>query len=812
MIYLDDFKYALRLLAKKPGFTVLTTLVMAVGIGLSVYLFSFMSTMFFKDLPFVNGDTIVQFSAKRNGVREYGEISLHDYYEIRSNVKGLKEFGAFKNVTVNVSGRDGARRYSAKLAEPNIFQITRTKPILGREFTELENQSTSEHVVVIGYDVWQNQYAGHESVIDKIMRIDGESYRIIGVMPKSYSFPNDADLWMPLRQDAANIGRGEGHTINGLAHLDNTASLKEVNSQIDLVMQRLENRYPKTNKGLGAYAEFIPKTLVADGIAVVYAMQLVALLILTLASINVGNLLLARAIDRSKETAIRVALGAPRARLISQMLWESIIICTVGGIIGLLVLAWGLEVTQSVTASFVVGKPLFWWNFGIDAYALKMLIIFILGAIFITGFLPAWKNSGANFNAALRDGTRGALGKKSGRLNRFLVISEIFMSLAILIIAGVITIGTYKATFADVGANTENVLTARVLLNEVTYDTPEKKTVFIKGLQSRLEASPGIAKVMVATLLPGEHSSNKPTFAIEGKEYAEGGGTTYPRSNYISVVSGALEDLGVQLKDGRYFNQGDDESGKHTVIVTDSFVARNFKNENVLGRRIRLVEGEDKKEPEWLTIVGVVEHAVYGQANQEAGRTPTVFRPYAQAPQNYLTIAMKIKSDEVTATSTLRSALQSLDPDMPAFTVEPYQDSINRYNAPLRFISSIFLLFGIAAVVLAASGIYGVMSNTINQRTQEIGVKRALGAMEQRIIKEYLGKGLSQLLWGGTLGILVGSAMGFAMSTAMGVDHSDLLLIVITLATVVSGVVMMATYIPTLRVLKLEPCDALRHE
>lgn len=812
MIVMDDFKYAIRLLAKKPGFTVLTTMVMAVGIGLSVYLFSFMNTMIFKELPFTDGDTLIQFSAKRNGVREYGEISLHDYFEVRSNVKGLKEFGAFKNVTVNVSGRDGARRYSAKLAEPNIFQISRTKPVLGREFTEAENQETAERVVVIGYDVWQNQYAGDDDALNQIMRIDGESYRIIGVMPKGYSFPNDADLWMPLRQDANRVARGEGLTINGLAHLDKTASLKEINSQVDLVMKRLEERYPKTNKGLGAYAEFIPKTLVADGIAVVYAMQLVALLILALASINVGNLLLARAVERSKETAIRVALGAPRGRLISQMLWESIIICTVGGVIGLLVLAWGLEVTQSVTASFVVGKPLFWWTFGVDAYSIKMLIIFIVGAIFITGFLPAWKNSGADFNAALRDGTRGALGRKSGRLNRFLVISEIFMSLAILIIAGVITIGTYKATFSDVGANTQNVLTARILLNESSYDTPEKKSAFVRSLQSRIEASAGIEKAMIATLLPGEHSSVKPTFALEGREYAEEGDTTYPRANYISVVSDSLEALGVELKEGRYFNQGDDEFGKNTIIVTDSFVTRNFKNENAIGRRIRLVEADSQGEPEWLTIVGVVEHTVHGQANQDGGRMPTVFRPYSQAPQNYLTIAMKIKSDFVTAARDMRSALQSLDPDMPAFTVEPYQDSIDRYSAPLRFISSIFLMFGIAAALLAASGIYGVMSNTINQRTQEIGVKRALGAVDQRIIKEYLGKGMSQLLWGGIPGVLIGSAMGFAMSAAMGVDHSDLAIIVIALSGLIGGVVMMATYIPTLRVLQMEPCDALRHD
>ena len=409
----------------------------------------------------------------------------------------MSQFGAYNEQNVNIIGRDGARRYSASHTESNMFQITNTLPVLGRTFSVEEDQVGAENVVVVGFDIWKNQYGGDKDILDKIVQIDGESHRIIGVMPEGYYFPGTAEVWLPLRKDANKLSRDETENIRGLAHIDDGFSKQEINLQLSVIMQRIEQQYPKTNHRISAYIDSLPMSSVAGGITVVYSMQVVAILILVLASINVGNLLLSRAVERSKETAIRVALGAPRARLIGQMLWESIIICTLGGVIGLLMVAWGLEITQGITAGFFSGKMPFWWVFNVDAFTIKLFIAFVVSTILVTGLLPAWKNSGEDFNDALRDGTRGALSKKSGRLNKILVISEILISLIVLIGASVMVLSSYVRTHADIGVETDGILVADVALSDSRYDIASKKSQFINTLQSRLENSTGVRDVMI---------------------------------------------------------------------------------------------------------------------------------------------------------------------------------------------------------------------------------------------------------------------------------------------------------------------------
>lgn len=811
MNMIKDIQYALRLLAKKPGFTLLTTLVMAVGVGLSVFLFSMFNTMIFKDLPFKDSDRLVRFHVTQDGVEARDNIELHDYAEIKNALQGVELFSAYKELNVNAIGREGARRYRAVKTEPGVFQLTRTAPLLGREFSAQDNQPGAENVVVIGYEVWRTQFGGDENVIDQNLRVDGKLHKVIGVMPQGYCFPNNTDLWLPLRQSADNQQRGSGDKPSVMALLKKNVAQANINRELAVIMQRIETRYPQTNKGLSLYVNAFQRGAEGDGIQVIYSMQIAAVLILLLASINVGNLLYSRAIERNKETAIRVALGAPRARLISQMLWESAIICSLGGLIGLLVMAWGLEVTEVTVASFFTDKPAFWWDFGIDAYTLKIFFGFVLGTILATGLLPAWKNSGADFNAVLRDGTRGALGKKSGRLNRTLVISEIFLSMTVLIAAATMVVGAYRATFVDFGVKSDNLLTARTLLRDAQYKDPEKKIQFVNTLVTQLENTPGIGKVLIASMFPADWGWT-PSIALEGKDYTHMHDNAYPKVNYIMVTPSTLEKLGVELKAGRYLDTSDDGAGKTTVVVTDSFATAHFPGESALGKRLRVFDSGEQP-AQWLTIVGVVKHTLYGDANNESGKMPTVFRPYSQMPtKNDFSIAIEMKTDRANAIRALRNAVAALDPELPLFQIEDYVTKKKRNGAPIRFISTIFMIFGLAAVVLAGTGIYGVMSNTISQRTQEIGVKRALGAQDENIIRQFLWTGAKQLLWGGIPGVAAGCAMAFAMAHVIGIAADDLILIAILMVSIIAGVVIMATYVPTQRALQLEPSDALRYE
>ena len=809
----NDFKYATRLLLKTPIFTGMTVLIMAVGIGLSLFLFSFFHTTNDKPLPFPDSQSLVILNSFQQGVQDYGnEIDLHDYLEIRNNIKGLTEFGAYRSEQLNVSGKDGSRRYNGIMMEPNLFQITRTKPVLGREFNHSDNLHGAKNVVIIGHDMWQNQFAGSARVIEENLRINGENHQIIGVMPAGYYFPARAEMWLPMRQDANQLRRGQGNSYYGIAHIEKGYSMQDINQQLAVIMKRLEQKYPKSNYSISAFVSTLQKGQGTRGSQkVIYSMYIVAILILLLASINVGNLLLARAVQRAKETAIRVALGAPQLRIVTQMMWESIIICSLGGVIGLLMTAWGLEILQSIVATFWFDKPVFWWKFSIDGYTTKIVLLFTSITILLTGLIPAWKNSKINVNLALRDGTRGAQGKKAGWLNRILVVSEIFLSTTVMIAASIIVVVNYQATQADYGAKPDNLLIAQLHLPESTYTNPEQRIQLVNKLQSRLEESHEIGELMILTALPGARAPSA-KIALEGTEYSQQGEQDYPSTNYIKVTPGSLEKLGVSLKQGRYFNPGDNVLNKHSVIVTTSFVNRYMPAISPIGKRIRLINHNDEQN-NWLLIVGVVEHTIQGTATSQQGQFPSIFRPFSQDPDNQLSLAMKIKSTESSTTLQLREVLKSIDPELPAYRIETYTSMIERNTAALTFISTLLLLFGIVAIFFAGSGIYGLMSNTINQRTQEFGVKRALGANEHTITRELLYSGLKQLFWGGISGLIAGSAMGFAMSRVLGnISMTLLIIIALSIFMIVACVVIFATFVPTRRVLQMEPAEALHYE
>ena len=503
---------------------------------------------------------------------------MHDYLTIRDNVQGLSEFGGYQNLNVIVSGRDGARRYPAIKAEANIFELTRTKAYLGRTFSRAENKVGAENVVVIGFELWQKQFAGDKRVIEQSIRINGKNHRVIGVMPEGYLFPRNAQIWLPIQLDIGLLPRNTSETIHGLAHLNAGITLADIDKQLAVITKRIATKYPQINTGISAYVTSIPGSGGSGGEPVIYTMHTVAILILILASINVGNLLLSRAVERGKETAIRVALGAPRSRLISQMLWESIIICTLGGLVGFLVMAWGLEQTESIVATFFSDPLAFWWKFSLDAYTVKLSIGIVLATILVTGLIPAWRNSGGDFNAVLRDGTRGALGKKASRLNKVLVTSEIFIAITVLIAAAVLVQSAYEQSHKDIGAEVKNTLVANVLLSGDRYDLASKKIQLINALESQLEHSSAINEVMIASALPGHHSMKKKV-AIAGKEYNKMSNTSYPETNYIVITPGSLAKLGVELQQGRYFNQGDNSMDNATVLISESFANIHFSKQ-----------------------------------------------------------------------------------------------------------------------------------------------------------------------------------------------------------------------------------------
>ncbi|MBQ4813846.1 ABC transporter permease [Pseudoalteromonas luteoviolacea] len=808
MIRANDIRYTYRSMVKRYRLTLLTILVMATGLGLSVYLFAMLHIQVFKDLPFKDGDSLVQVYALKDGARNSGTSLLHDIDAIKKNVKSLQEFSIFRNVNLNVTGADGARRFNAVKSEPNIFQLTRTEPLHGRTFSAAENQVGSENVVVIGHSFWKNYYSGDVNAIGQLLRINGEQHKVIGIMPENYYFPVNAELWVPIRENAEKILRADAQNVFGLAHIKAGFIIDDVNKEIGLVMKRLEDRYPKTNSGVGAYVEFIPRSAAGDGIAIGYSLQVIAFMILILAAVNVGNLLLARTIERGKETAIRIALGAPRSRLISQILLETIIICVLGAILGVIALKFGLDLTEKITYSYSIDRPPFWWDFRLDQYALTLAAAFFFLTVVVVSIFPVWKSFKMDFNAALRDGTRGAQGRNDGRLNRILVMSEIFVTLTVLIAASVMAFVNQRALDADYGVDTSNAITAEILLSEASYQDAPRQAEFVETLHSRLTHHNGIHSAVIASALPGQYAQRL-DIAIDGFEYSSE--DSYAEVNYIATTVDTFQDLGVALVAGRYFNHSDKGLSKATVVVSASFAERFFSEGSAVGKRLRFVS-ENNNDFQWLTIVGVVGHTIQGSSLSAHGKLPNVFRPISQAPQSSLVVALKTSLSIEDSTKALREAVSSISPDLPVFKVETYDEKIERHTRPLEFITNVFLVFGLAAAVLAGSGIYGVLSNAILQKTQEVGVKRAFGATDKDIYIEFFKHGLKQFLIGGIPGAIVGSLMAFGMMQVFPVYLIDVIVIAFIVIALVLGVVLCATYIPTKRALSMEPVDAIRYE
>jgi len=808
IVSFSDLRYALRLLSKAPGFTALTVGVMAAGIGLGVYMFALLNIFFYKDLPFKDSDSMVRIFSSVNSGQSWVKTNPLDYQEMKSQVKGLSEIAAFDNISISVVGRDDAERYKGSAVEAGFFEITRTQPVLGRVIKPSDNQAGAEKVMVLSYDMWQTKFHGREDVLQESLRVDGERHKIVGVMPEGYFFPGSSELWVALQKDPSRIARSDaGRDYHIVGHIADGYSFDDVNKQLALIMQRIEKQYPDTNAGKGAFVSHFKGRPQGPFLQ---SMRLIAVLIIILASLNVGNLLYSRAIQRSKETAIRAALGAPRWVLIRQMVLESTIICSLGGLIGLLFVGWFLQVSGEVFRSrFIADRPFFWLDFSVDAFTVQLCLAFVVLTIFLTGFLPAWKNSGANFNSVLRDGTRGALSKRSNFFNKLLVISEIFVSMTVLLTAGMLIISSYRLTHTPVGADTSNKFIGKIILPQAEYATPEKKALYLKTLSDRLENSTGIGNVMVTTVLPGDPRAPMAMFAIDGKEYTTEAG--YPRSNYITQSISSFPKMGIELVAGRYFDNSDRGLDKSTIVVTESFAKRHFANTSAVGKRIRVVENNEA-EHQWLTIVGVVKHAAYGGVLSEQSRLGAIYRPYSQEPAVEFHVLMEMKAAVPVVFNTFRSTLASIDPNLPAFRFETYEGRRERFGSNLSFLSQVFLIFGFVAVVIAATGIYGLTSNTVNQKSQEIGVKRAMGAEEKRIVKEFLWTGTKQLLWGGIPGLLVGIGLGVAMSKQMGVAISDLMIIPLPLVFIIVAVVLLSTYLPTSRVLTLSPSQALRRE
>ena len=807
MTALFDLKYAYRMLLKHPGFTSLTVSVMAAGLGLCVFMLAFIASVLTRPLPFDNGEHIYLIEAMEDGVQyNGGSLLLHDFEAIKQQSDSFTDIGAYYSATANLSNGDRAQRFSATVTSPNMFEFTSTKPELGRGFSKQDAIEGAQPVAVIAYSTWQNYFSGDKTIIGQRVKNNGVSTEIIGVMPEGYRFPAMADLWVPLKDDAIRTARHESVSVSSFVMKKPERSLEQVSEELKAIMAEIAVKYPETNNKTSAYIASFQKAMMGDGADMIVGLMLTAVIfVLILACVNVGNLLLARANERAKETAIRVALGAPQSRLIMQMMWESIIICVLGGVFGLLLAAWGLELLSHVLPNMLPIALPFWWIMSIDSELVMQSIVLIAATAFITGLVPAWKMTRSDFNAVLRDGTRGAQGKRAGRINRILVVVEVSLSCILLSLSGVLVVLLEETNSSSYGVEKENKLTGRVGLPEATYPEGHQQEQYFQRLMDNLRAVPGVEAAGAMSSLPGNGAWYQ-AFMPEGYEVVD---NQYPNTGQVVMLEGTMQAIGMELVDGRFFDSRETAESLPVAVISEKLASKYWPSGSAIGKRFRYTSDENSP---WLTIVGVVKHVIHGQPYSNMKHRTAAYVPFSQQPRRFMSVVLDVNGDADSFRGELADVVASIDPEVPAYSVNPLDRRFIQNTGGMTFIRDLFAVFAFCALLLASSGIYGVLANSTAKRTQEIGIRRAIGATDEAVMNMLMKQGWKQL----TIGLVIGLPLGFLASQGIvqliGPEHNYYYGVFVAIPAIIALVVTLATYIPAKKAIALEPSSALRYE
>ncbi|MBU2917384.1 ABC transporter permease [Psychrosphaera sp. F3M07] len=831
-----ELKYTARMLLKKPIFTALTILIVAIGLGLTIYAYSILNNLVFKPMT-LNGDTeIVAIEAGFDYNHQFRQRPDPYHLQLLDKQSGLfEQLGFYLEGTTFAGGANSsnaklaiARKYNATYVSWNAFELAGVQPIKGRGFTPEDFHNGAESVFVLSYQAWQRDFDGDDNIIGQMVPLDAMPSRIIGVMPEGFAFPQFAQIWQPL----SSLGEGylspieaSGRSVYGMARLKPGVSFSQVE---DAVTTFNKNIIPELKKDFiwrltnDVYLTVMPykHASIIQYYNVFIALFVVVFLILLLACINVSNLLLARVNERLKEVAIRVALGIPRKRLIMQMLWESIFICITGGVLAILFAAYGLEVSNAVLQQnfSVQGDKPFWWQLSLDNSAYMLLLCSVVLMIIITGLIPAIRSLSGDFNAVIRDGTRGSISKKAANAGKVLVISEILLSCVVLVIATILLVTGYSAGVADYGVDTDKRLTAQIQISPEKYpirrntefefqDRLARSEVLYK-LKSALEVMPNVDAVAMMSELPGRGEGTS-YFEIEGRPAAVYNENPY--SNNEGVVKDSWHAIGMEMIAGRDFDHRDRDPDARSFIINQSIAEDFFPDGDAVGHRVRRVH-RNREPGDWSTIIGVVSDTFHGSTMRSSSAAYNTYSLVDSWGPMRMSVAIHYNGRYVAAQASLMDAVNRVDPDIGIYHIQSYDDLIKQPMLLMLSVSQIFLFCGVIAAFLAASGIYAMAANSITQRTQEIGIRRALGSPDGKIINMFMNQAAMQLIIGLTIGIGLSLLLTSIMTDTIVISETSYLLGMFGVPILIIFMVLVATFIPAKKVIKMEPSDALHHD
>jgi putative ABC transport system permease protein len=791
---MNDLKFALRQLLKNPGFTAVAVLTLALGIGVNTSMFSHLQSLLLPDLPYPDSGRLVRIFYTSQHSQRWPH-SPNDFMVQREQSTVFEGVAATSYRSFNLSEPDRpAERVRAAMATSDLLPLVGVAPQIGRAFLPEEDQIGRNDVVVLNHDFWVRRFSADPKIIGRTLRLDGESVTVVGVMPADFRTRQEwstVDLLRPMAfSEEERRGRGN-HYLDVVARLKPDISLAQGNAALETLAARLRREHPDTNADGGfrlvslASAQMDPR-----GHVMLWLIMGLAGFVLLIACANLANLQFARTALRTKELAIRGALGAQRGRLVRQLLTENLLLAAVGGAVGLLLADWtnywlARELTQD-------GRPLLTsaMNLGVLGFALMISTV----SAFAFGLLPALLASRTDLNTVLKQGTRGG-GSAPQRVQSGLIISQVALALMLLTSAGLVISGLQQFGAADPGWRIDGLSAGYLNLPEGKYPDSERRNAFVSLLQNRLAALPGVERAAVANGLPVSGYGSHTRFTVEGETSSES-----PKLRSLNFVSPEyFATLGIGVVEGREFNVDDVVGHPEVVIVNRALAHTYWPNSSALGRRIGSPGA-------WLEIVGVVEDV---RSAADAGEPTTRFqsyRPLRQEPQSKLAIAVR----GTVSADTLRQAVADLDPDLPLSGAGSVRATVDRFLGQASVAGWVLGLFAALGLFLAALGTYGVIAGFVNQRTNEIGVRMALGAQIRDVLCLVLGKGLRLTVAGVSLGLLgaFGLARGLAsFAPGLKADQPMVFLAVSGLLVVVAFV---ACWIPARRASRVDPMKALR--
>lgn len=797
----QDVRYAVRMLAKSPGMAAIAIVALTIGIGMPTIMFTVINGVF-QDLPVEDPEEILRLfltDPASGGRQRY--VSHPDYADWRSRQTSFEGLAGFAVEDVTLSGGDASPiRRNAALVTPNTFRLLGVTPLVGRSLHEQDVAAGATPVVLLSHGVWQTRYAGDPDVVGRTLTVDGLTRTVVGVMRDRFGFPENEDLWLPLAL-SLDQQRAEAPELQVFGRLRDGVTIEQANLELRTIAERLAAAHPETHENRSAGAAPFGDGLIDPNFARgLYTMLGAVSFVLLIASINVANLLLARAVTRTREIAVRGALGASRGRVIAQFLTEALLIAGVSGVLGTALAWFGVTVFNQALTSFV---GIAWVDISIDAIVLLFVVGVVVFAGMLGGVLPAVRASSVDLNAALKDAPRGA-GNESLRVGRFgqgLIVVEIALSSALLVVSGLLIKGVLELDALDLGLPVEQIVTGEVELPREMYPTPEARIQFFEQLEAVVNAIPGVMSVTLMSDIPGTMGYRQP-ITIEGQTDPV---EASPRAGVLTVTPSFLRTLSAPMLDGRGFTSRDRLGSESVAIVNRRSVDEYIVDVRPVGRRVQLGNTE-------LTIVGVVPNLFMGNMEDPDANGPGIYLPYAQSGHVSMQVMARTERDPMSLTAQIRDAVDSMDPSLALMDVDRVDHLIDRETAIFDIFGRLFLFFGLVALFLAAIGLYGVMSFMVRQRTREWGVRLALGAKGKHVVRLATRQAVLLLGIGLTIGLVIAGMLSRPLASFFyRVQPWDALVFtVVTALLFLTGIV--ATLGPVLRAVRVDPLDALRDE